>query len=280
MFSKDLLAGKRILVTGGGTGLGAAMAERFAELGASVVICGRRAEVLQETAARIGAAHGAAVEAIPCDIRNPEAVAGMLDEIWRTGPLDVLVNNAGALFIAQSERLSHRAVDAVLAPSLHGAIYCTLEVGRRWIDEGRRGGVVLSILSTSTMTGRAFTLPTTIAKSGLLAMTRSLAVEWASRGIRVLAIAPGSFRTEGFMARGRQGRAELGASDTDNSLERAGEPPELANLASFLVSDAAAYINGEMVSIDGGRHLRNSGVEDLLARSDAEWAELRASRTR
>jgi NAD(P)-dependent dehydrogenase (short-subunit alcohol dehydrogenase family) len=244
------------------------MAERFAELGASVVICGRRAEVLQETAARIGAAHGAAVEAVPCDIRNPEAVAGMLDEIWRTGPLDVLVNNAGALFIAQSERLSHRAVDAVLAPSLHGAIYCTLEVGRRWIDEGRRGGVVLSIL------------PTTIAKSGLLAMTRSLAVEWASRGIRVLAIAPGSFRTEGFMARGRQGRAELGASDTDNSLERAGEPPELANLASFLVSDAASYINGEMVSIDGGRSLRNSGVEDLLARSDAEWAELRASRSR
>lgn len=273
MFTPGLLEGKKVLVTGGGTGLGAAMAERFAELGAHVVICGRRKEVLEETAAGIRARHGGQVDAMPCDIRDPATVDALYEEIWRTGPLDVLINNAGALFIAQTEHLSTRGMDAVLATTLHGGIYCTMGVGKRWIEAGRRGGVVLSILSTSTITGRAFTLPTTISKAGLLAMTRSLAVEWASRGIRVVAIAPGRFVTAGFLER----LGERGA-ESESTLERMGQPEELANLASFLISDQASYINGEMVSIDGGRHLRNSGVEDLLQRSDAEWAELRANR--
>jgi NAD(P)-dependent dehydrogenase (short-subunit alcohol dehydrogenase family) len=276
MYAPDLLQGKKVLVTGGGTGLGAAMSRRFASLGASLVICGRRGEVLEATAAEIRAAHGAEVTPIVCDIRQPEAVESMMDAAWEGGAIDVLVNNAGALFVAQTERLSHRAFDAVLATSLHGGIYCTLAAGRRWIDAGDRG-VVLSILSTSTRTGRAFTVPTSVAKAGLLAMTRSLAVEWASRGIRVLAIAPGSFATEGFMARIAD-RATTLDTTLENTLERAGRPEELADLASYLISDGAAYITGEMVAIDGGRHLRNSGVEELLGRSDEEWQALREKR--
>jgi NAD(P)-dependent dehydrogenase (short-subunit alcohol dehydrogenase family) len=276
-FAPDLLRGKRVLITGGGTGLGAAMAGRFAELGASLVICGRRQAVLEDTARSIAAATGAEVTPIPCDIRIPDTVEAMLDTAWTTGPVDVLINNAGALFVAQTERLSARAFDAVLAPSLHGAIYCTLGVGRRWIDSGRRG-VVLSILSTSTITGRAFTAPTTVSKAGLLALTRSLAVEWASRGIRVVAIAPGSFPTQGYTEHVRAGRGAHDPAWKPNPLDRVGSPPELANLASYLISDAADYINGEMVTIDGGRHLRNSGVEDLLAWTDERWEEQRNAR--
>jgi NAD(P)-dependent dehydrogenase (short-subunit alcohol dehydrogenase family) len=279
VFSPGLLEGKKILVTGGGTGLGAAMADRFAALGAHVVICGRRLEVLEDAAAGLRERHGGAVDVFTCDIRSPEAVEAMLDAIWATGPLDVLINNAGALFIAQSEHLSTRAVDAVLATSLHGTIYCTLGVGRRWIADKRRGGVVLSILSTSTMTGRAFQIATSISKSGVLSLTRSLAVEWASRGIRLVAIAPGRFATEGFMARLDEAR-EASPEIEGNSLERSGQPPELANLASFLMSDQASYSNGEMVVIDGGRYLRNSGVEELLDRTDEEWQALRDSRRR
>ena len=196
MFEKGLLAGKRILVTGGGSGLGAAMGRRFAGLGAELVICGRRLERLEATAAEIGRDSGGRVTAIQCDIRDGTAVDAMLDAIWRQAPLDVLVNNAAATFIAQSERLSFRAADAILAPTLHGAMYCTLGAGRRWI-EGKHRGVVLSILSTSTLTGRAFTVPSAMAKSAVLAMTRSLAVEWGPKGIRTVAIAPGPFPTAG-----------------------------------------------------------------------------------
>jgi NAD(P)-dependent dehydrogenase (short-subunit alcohol dehydrogenase family) len=233
--------------------------------------------VLQETAARIHEATGARVDAYPCDIRVGEQVDALIDRIWADGPLDVLINNAGATFVAQTDHLSFRAMDAVLAPSLHGALYCTMAVGRCWIAD-KRPGAVLSILSTSTMTGRAFTVPTAVAKSGLLAMTRSLAVEWASRRIRVVAIAPGSFPTAGFLEKVAADREIAAPDDSDNTLERVGRPDELANLASYLISPQADYITGEMVVIDGGRHLRNSGAEDLLARSDAQWAELRAGR--
>ena len=276
MFARDLLNGKKVLITGGGTGLGAAMGQRFAELGADLVICGRRKDVLDAKAAEIAQATGRTVTPVVCDIRDPDAVEGLMAAAFEDRPIDVLINNAGALFTAQSERLSHRAVDAVLATNLHGALYCTLAAGRRWID-GKHKGVVLSILSTSTRTGRAFTLPTTVSKTGVLAMTRSLAVEWASRGIRVLAVAPGSFMTEGFLARVRERGGDLDA-EVENSLERAGHPEELANLASYLISDGARHINGEMIAIDGGRHLRNSGVEDLLDRTDADWAALREKR--
>ena len=172
MFEKDLLAGKRILVTGGGSGLGAAMGRRFVELGAELIICGRRLELLEATAAQMRAELGGKVAVARCDIREGAAVDAMMDQIWRDAPIDVLVNNAAATFIAQTEHLSFRAADAILAPTLHGAMYCTLAAGRRWIESGHKG-VVLSILSTSTITGRAFTVPSAMAKSAVLAMTRS-----------------------------------------------------------------------------------------------------------
>jgi NAD(P)-dependent dehydrogenase (short-subunit alcohol dehydrogenase family) len=200
----------------------------------------------------------------------------MMDTIWRQAPLDVLVNNAAATFIAQTERLSFRAADAVLAPTLHGAMYCTLGAGKRWIDGGHKG-VVLSILSTSTITGRPFTVPSAMAKSAILAMTKSLAVEWGPKGIRTVAIAPGAFPTAGASGQLRpEGRDEGSASR--NPLGRVGQHGELADLASFLISDSAGYINGEMVVQDGGSHLRGSGAEDLLQWTDAQWEKQRAAR--
>ena len=276
MFEKGLLAGKRILVTGGGSGLGAAMGHRFVELGAELIICGRRLELLEATAARMRSELDGKVGVIGCDIRDGAAVEAMMDEIWREAPIDVLVNNAAATFIAQTEHLSPRAADAILAPTLHGTMYCTLAAGRRWID-GKHAGVVLSILSTSTITGRAFTVPSAMAKSAVLAMTRSLAVEWGPKGVRTVAIAPGAFPTPGASGQLRpEGRDEGWAQR--NPLGRAGEHGELANLASFLISDQASYINGEMVVQDGGAHLRSSGAEDLLQWTDAQWQSQRERR--
>jgi NAD(P)-dependent dehydrogenase (short-subunit alcohol dehydrogenase family) len=276
MFEKGLLAGKRILVTGGGSGLGAAMGHRFVELGAELIICGRRLELLEATAARMRSELGGKVGVIGCDIRNSAAVDAMMEEIWREAPIDVLVNNAAATFIAQTEHLSPRAADAILAPTLHGTMYCTLAAGRRWID-GKHSGVVLSILSTSTITGRAFTVPSAMAKSAVLAMTRSLAVEWGPKGVRTVAIAPGAFPTPGASGQLRpEGRDESWAQR--NPLGRAGEHGELADLASFLISDQAGYINGEMVVQDGGAHLRSSGAEDLLQWTDEQWQKQRERR--
>ncbi|MCK1518566.1 SDR family oxidoreductase [Bradyrhizobium sp. 190] len=278
MFEKGLLAEKRILVTGGGSGLGAAMGRRFVELGAELIICGRRLELLEATAAKMRSELGGKVGVIGCDIRDAAAVDAMMEEIWRQAPIDVLVNNAAATFIAQTEHLSSRAADAILAPTLHGAMYCTLAAGRRWID-GKHRGVVLSILSTSTITGRAFTVPSAMAKSAVLAMTKSLAVEWGPKGVRTVAIAPGAFPTPGASGQLRpEGRDESWAQR--NPLGRAGEHGELADLASFLISDQAGYINGEMVVQDGGAHLRSSGAEDLLQWTDAQWQKQRERRPR
>ena len=276
MFEKGLLAAKRILVTGGGSGLGAAMGRRFVELGAELIICGRRLELLEAAAAQMRGDLGGKVAAIRCDTRDGASVDAMMDTVWRYAPLDVLVNNAAATFIAQTEHLSFRAADAILAPTLHGTMYCTLAAGRRWIEGGHKG-VVLSILSTSTITGRAFTVPSAMAKSAVLAMTKSLAVEWGPKGVRTVAIAPGAFPTAGASGQLRpEGRDQGWASR--NPLGRAGEHTELADLASFLISDQAGYINGEMVVQDGGSHLRSSGAEDLLQWTDAQWEEQRTSR--
>src|SRR5437868_1132876 len=269
MFEKGLLRGKRILVTGGGSGLGAAMGRRFAELGGELIICGRRLELLEQTASAIRNDSGATVSVARCDIRDGGAVDAMMDQLFASAPIDVLVNNAAATFIAQSEHLSFRAADAILAPTLHGTMYCTLAAGKRWIER-KHNGVVLSILSTSTITGRAFTVPSAMAKSAILAMTKSLAVEWGPKGIRTVAIAPGAFPTEGASGQLRpEGRGEGWAKR--NPLGRAGEHRELADLASFLISDGAGYINGEMVVVDGGSHLRSSGAEDLLKWTEAQW---------
>lgn len=276
MFEKGLLAGKRILVTGGGSGLGASMARRFAELDAELIVCGRRLELLEQVAQQLRDEFGGKARAMSCDIRDAAAVETLMDAIWRDGALDVLVNNAAATFIAQSEHLSPRAADAILAPTLHGTMYCTLAAGRRWIEASHKG-VVLSILSTSTITGRAFTVPSAMAKSAVLAMTKSLAVEWGPKGIRTVAIAPGPFPTAGASGQLRpEGRDEGPAAM--NPLGRVGEHSELANLASFLISDQAGYINGEMVVQDGGSHLRSSGAEDLLRWTEAQWEHQRDAR--
>jgi NAD(P)-dependent dehydrogenase (short-subunit alcohol dehydrogenase family) len=278
MFEKNLLAAKRILVTGGGSGLGAAMGRRFLELGAELIICGRRLELLEATAAAMRLDPGGKVAAIRCDIRDGAAVEAMMDAIWREAPLDVLVNNAAATFIAQTEHLSFRAADAILAPTLHGAMYCTLAAGKRWIEAGH-SGVVLSILSTSTITGRAFTVPSAMAKSGILAMTKSLAVEWGPKGIRTVAIAPGAFPTPGATNQLRPEGRDQGWA-TRNPLGRTGKYRELADLASFLISDGAGYMNGEMVVQDGGAHLRSSGAEDLLQWTDEQWEKQRTGRAK
>ena len=278
MFEKGLLKDKRILITGGGSGLGAAMGRRFAELGAELLICGRRLDVLEATASAIRNACASRVRALPCDIRDGAAVEAMMESIWRDAPLDILVNNAAATFIAQTEQLSFRAADAILGPTLHGAMYCTLAAGKRWIEAGHKG-VVLSILSTSTITGRAFTVPSAMAKSALLAMTKSLAVEWGPKGIRTVAIAPGAFPTAGATGQLRPAGRESNWA-ARNPLGRAGDHRELADLASFLLSDAGSYINGEMVVQDGGAHLRASGAEDLLAWTDAQWEAQRTARSK
>jgi len=258
------------------------MAGRFLELGAEIIICGRRGGVLDSAAAEWrAAASGARVTSHMCDIGDVDAVDAMMNAVWAEGPLDVLVNNAAATFIAQTHRLSARAADAVLAPTLHGALYCTLAAGRRWI-EADHPGVVLSVLSTSVITGRAFTAPSAMAKAGVLAMTRSLAVEWGPRNIRLVAIAPGAFPTPGAQAQlfpSQRARSAASAAPTI-PLGRNGSHAELANLAAFMVSDAAAYMTGELVVLDGGAHLRTSGAEDLLGWSDEDWAAHRQSLAR
>ena len=276
--SADLLKGRRVLITGGGSGLGRSMGRRFLELGATLVICGRTPSRLEEAAEEFVRDLGATVEMEVCDIRNPDAVDAMMDRLYAAGPLDVLVNNAAGNFIAQTHRLSPRAIDAVLGTTLHGPAYCTVACGRRWIDAGRPG-VVLSILTLSALHGAPFTVPSAMAKAGVDAMTKSLAVEWGPHGIRLVAIAPGPFPTEGAGAR-LTPAVGAGAPGAGVPLGRVGAHHELADLAAFLVSDLAAYITGETVVIDGGqRWLGGSrpGAADMLRWSDADWDNQRAT---
>ena len=278
MFVSDLLAGKRVLITGGGTGLGKAMGQRFLELGADLVICGRREAVLAETAAAFATTFGRPIVTRRCDIRDAAAVEAMMDAIWADGPLDILVNNAAGNFIARSESLSHRAVDSVLGIVLHGTAYATLACGRRWLEAGHPG-TVLSIVTSYAWTGSAYVVPSAMAKAGVLAMTRSLAVEWGGRGVRLNAIAPGPFPTPGAWQR-LAPRPELAEQlETRNPLGRAGRHEELADLAVFLVSDGSAYVNGEVVTIDGGEWLKGAGQFNFLETlTEDDWAELKPRR--
>ncbi|MGA7851559.1 MAG: SDR family oxidoreductase [Terriglobales bacterium] len=277
MFQKDLLQGKRILITGGGTGLGKAAAQRFLELGAEVYICGRRQEVLaateQELRERTGASNnGKKIHSRPCDVRDVAAVEEMIGDIWAEAPLDVLMNNAAGNFLARTEELSLGAFQSVIGIVLMGTLHMTMACGRRWLAAGR-GGVVLNITTTYTTTGSAYVVPSAVAKAGVQALTRSLAVEWGDRGIRMNAIAPGPIPTEGAFSR-LLPRPELAeAAKKRNPLGRFGTTEEFANLAAFLISDGAGYINGEVVTMDGGEWLQGAGEFTALGRelTEKEW---------
>jgi NAD(P)-dependent dehydrogenase (short-subunit alcohol dehydrogenase family) len=276
MFRNDLLAGKRILITGGGTGIGLSIGRRYLSLGAELVICGRREQVLAEAAETLMRETGGKVSYKPCDIRDAGQVDDLLNWAWRERPLDGLLNNAAGNFIAQSENLSPRAVDAVLGIVLHGSAYMTLGCGKRWLADGHKGNV-LSIITTYAWTGSAYVVPSAMAKAGVLAMIRSLAVEWGGRGVRLNAIAPGPFPTAGAWERLVPKPEMAAAFEAKNPLKRAGNHEELANLASFLLADETAYINGEVVTIDGGEWLQGAGqfnfIGDMM--SEADWQALK-----
>jgi NAD(P)-dependent dehydrogenase (short-subunit alcohol dehydrogenase family) len=270
MFRTDLLKDKRILVTGGGTGLGKSIARRYCELGADVVICGRRIDVLDAAAAEMRDATGASVETQGCDIRDSGAVEAMMAKIWEQAPLDVLVNNAAANFIARTDSLSPRAIDTILNVVLHGAFYCTVGAGKRWIAAGRKG-TVLSVATTPSFTGSAFTAPSAAAKAGIVAMTRSLAVEWGPKGIRLNAVAPGLFPTPGAWERLYPEGSQVEDQRLSVPLRRYGEHVELANLFAYLASDESGYITGDLIVMDGGRWMQ--GVGGPSARAMQDWTD-------
>jgi NAD(P)-dependent dehydrogenase (short-subunit alcohol dehydrogenase family) len=274
MFRNDLLHPKRILITGGGTGLGKAMARRFLELGATVYICGRREDVLQKTAAELSP-HGP-INAIPCDVRNLDAVETMIDAIWKSGPLDILVNNAAGNFIARTEELSPGAWNSVIGIVLMGTLHCTVACGKRWLASNHKA-TVLNISATYAPVGSAYVVPSAVSKAGVEALTRSLAVEWGNRGIRMNAIAPGPIPTQGAFSR-LMPRPELEAFALDrNPMHRFGTTEELANLAAFLISDGSSYINGEVIRMDGGEFLQGASEFSTLGRAltNADWESLK-----
>jgi NAD(P)-dependent dehydrogenase (short-subunit alcohol dehydrogenase family) len=274
MFRNDLLQHKRVLITGGGTGLGKGMAQRFLELGAIVHICGRREDVLETTAAELRPA--GRIHAVPCDVRNADAVEAMVESIWKEGPLNILVNNAAGNFIARSEDLSPRAWEAVVGIVLMGTLNCTMACGRRWLRDGHRG-TVLSISATYAPVGSAYVVPSAVSKAGVEALTRSLAVEWGDRGIRMNAIAPGPIPTQGAFSRvlPKAGLEKLALER--NPQHRFGTIEELANLAAFLVSDGSGYINGEVIRMDGGEFLQGAGEFSSLGRvlTKEDWESLK-----
>lgn len=278
MFEKELLNDKSIIVTGGGTGLGKSMATRFAELGANLVITSRRQEVIDKTAEELREL-GGKVLAIACDVREPEQVNNMVDQtVNEFGKIDILLNNAAGNFISPTEDLSPNAFKTVVDIVLNGTFNCTQAVGK--VMRKKEGGVILNIVTTYAWTGSGYVVPSACAKAGVLAMTRSLAVEWAKYGIRTVAIAPGPFPTEGAWS--RLAPPGLGIKKKMKNrvpLKRLGEHIELANLATYLISDQAGYINGEVVTIDGGEWLQGAGeMNELEKLPRAAWKLLQMKR--
>ena len=276
MFRKDLLQGKRILVTGGGTGLGKEIAARYLELGAELWICGRRGPLLDAAAKDLMTRHGGSVRTHAVDIRDAQAVDAMVQRIWdESGPLSGLVNNAAGNFISPTKDLTPNGFNAIANIVFHGTFYVTHAVGKRWIAGGHKGSVI-SILVTWVWTGSPYVVPSAMSKAGLHVMTKSLAVEWGRYGIRLNAIAPGAFPTEGASKRLRpDGRFE-DANDR-NPMRRIGQMPELQNLATFLMADGCEWLTGETIAIDGGGYLANGGsFTELDKLSDADWERMRA----
>ncbi len=282
MFQKDLLKDRAIFITGGGSGLGRSMALRFSELGAHLFVVARREQPLKEVCDEIHRTGGSAAYAT-CDVRDPaavEAAASAADQQF--GRIDTLVNNAAGNFMARTESLSPNAFNAVVGIVLNGSFHCTQTFGKRWIAQ-KLGGNVLSIVTTyaSANCGSGFVVPSACAKAGVLAMTTSLAVEWAKYHIRLNAIAPGPFPTEGAWSRLMPSKQFEEHSRDKHPMKRFGRHEELTNLAAFLVSDMAEYVNGECVVIDGAQWLRGAGeFNDLAMLPDAVWEQMEAARAK
>ena len=277
MFNQQLLAGRRILVTGGGTGLGKMMSAKFLELGAEVHICGRRKIVCDETATELMDEHGGRVVSHGVDIRDSAAVDNMIETIFAEGPLTDLINNAAGNFISRSQDLTPRGFDAIANIVMHGTFYVTHAVGRRWIASKLPGNVV-SITVTWVRNGSPYVVPSAMSKSAIHAMTMSLATEWGRYGIRLNTIAPGEIPTEGMSKRLKSGD-EVGAHTiAQNPMGRIGRMEELQNLAVFLISGGCDWINGETIAMDGGQALAMGGnFYQLRGWSDADWSQARES---
>jgi NAD(P)-dependent dehydrogenase (short-subunit alcohol dehydrogenase family) len=279
VFEKTILAGRVAFITGGGTGLGLTMAKKLAELGARVFLVGRREDPLRAASVEITQAGGLCGFAT-CDVRNPEAVELAATAAEKEfGQVDTLINNAAGNFLARTEDLSPNAFATVVGIALHGTFHCTLTFGRRWIA-ARRPGTVLNIVTTYAQTGSGFVVPSACAKAGVLAMTRSLAVEWARYGIRLNAIAPGPFPTEGAWSRLIASREQEERLRGAHPMKRFGKHEELACLAAYLISPQAEYINGECVVIDGGLSLAGAGFNHLADLPESAWKAMLAARDR
>ena len=276
MFKEGLLKGKRILITGGGTGLGKEIATKYLQLGAEVWIAGRRGTVLESCAKELVASHGGVVRTHAVDIRDAQAVDAMVQRIWdEAGPLTGLVNNAAGNFISPTKDLTPNGFNAIANIVFHGSFYVTQAVGKRWIAGGHKGSVI-SILVTWVHTGSPYVVPSAMSKAGLHVMTKSLAVEWGRYGIRLNAIAPGPFPTEGASKRLRpDGKFE--DANERNPMRRVGEMAELQNLATFLMAEGCEWLTGETIAVDGAGYLANGGsFAELDKLSDADWERMRA----
>lgn len=276
MFKQDLFSNQRILVTGGGSGLGKAMAGRLLELGAEIVICGRREKVLADAADELTSQYGGSVRTYGVDLRDAAAVDRVVQAIWdESGPLTGLINNAAGNFISRTEDLSSRGFDAIANTVLHGTFYVTHAVGKRWIAGGVHGSVV-SIVTTWVQTGSPFVVPSAMAKAGVDVMTKSLAVEWGKHGIRLNAIAPGIFPTEGATARLRPADNPHGVEKAANPTKRLGNTSELANLSAFLLAGGCEWLSGQTIAIDGAHSLANGAYFTAYSDwTDQQWAEAR-----
>ncbi len=278
IFAENLLKGKTVLITGGATGLGKAMAVAFGNLGAKIGIVSRKKENLESTTAALSTM-GIEIDYQVCDVRDPSQISESVSKLEESlGPINVLVNNAAGNFISRTEQLSPKAFDTVIGIVLQGSSYFSLEMGKRWINSGSHA-TILNIVATYAWTGSAYVVPSAVSKAGVLALTQSLAVEWGPKGIRSVAIAPGPMPTEGAWKNLIPDTSFENIMKARNPMLRLGEPSELAHLAAFLISDAASYINGEVVTIDGGEWLKGAGQFNMLSEMpDSLWDAMKSRR--